>query len=232
MLDAPDVLGSRQGPGAERGHADAQRIRPARDVWHDGTPGEPDGGRGGRIGPNAILTMIPVLDARIGEAARIGLMAQCGIGIPDGSEMIPEAVAARLHRAVRDNLGPHAPGIAAQAGRKTAEYVLAHRIPRPARAVLNALPAGLAARVLSRAIAQHAWTFAGSGTVAVVSPCTFRIRDNPLIREEASDHALCHWHAAVFETLYRRLVHPAARCRETACAAAGAPACVFEIVMT
>ncbi|MBS0123870.1 bacteriochlorophyll 4-vinyl reductase [Thetidibacter halocola] len=184
----------------------------------------------GLIGPNAVLQVIPVLDRAVGPAARTRVLARWGGELPDGSEMIPEGEAASLHHVLRAEFGPRAPGLAAQAGRGTAEYILAHRIPRPAQAILRALPASLAARALSKAIAKNAWTFAGSGRFEVLSPWSFAIHDNPVIRGEASDETLCHWHAAVFETLYRRLVHPAARCREVACAAAGAPACRFEIV--
>jgi hypothetical protein len=53
--------------------------------------------------------------------------------------------------------------VARSAGRRTADYLLAHRIPKPVQALLKALPARLAARVLLSAIARHAWTFAGSG---------------------------------------------------------------------
>ena len=75
--------------------------------------------------------------------------------------------------------------------------------------MLEALPASLASRQLLSAIARHAWTFAGSGRYAA--------------------GPVCHWHAGVFETLFRTLVHPRSRARETACCAAGAPACRFEI---
>jgi divinyl protochlorophyllide a 8-vinyl-reductase len=182
-----------------------------------------------RIGPNAILQYLPVLDAEIGQAGRADMLARLGIAVPDGSTMVPEAPAASLHRAVRDECGARAAGMAARAGRLTGAYILAHRIPAPAQAALRAMPARLAAKALSRAIAQHAWTFAGSGRFTVRSPWSFAIADNPLIGDETAPEPLCHWHAAVFETLYRRLVHHSARCRETACSAAGASTCCFEI---
>ncbi|WP_340299909.1 V4R domain-containing protein [Roseobacter sp. HKCC-CH-9351] len=40
---------------------------------------------------------------------------------------------------------------------------------------------------------------------------------------------MCYWHCAVFERHYRRLVIPDVICRETACAAAGADACLFVL---
>jgi hypothetical protein len=53
--------------------------------------------------------------------------------------------------------------ILAKAGQGTADYILAHRIPGPAKALIRALPAPLGARLLTAAIARHAWTFTGSG---------------------------------------------------------------------
>ncbi|MEM1431648.1 MAG: V4R domain-containing protein, partial [Pseudomonadota bacterium] len=43
---------------------------------------------------------------------------------------------------------------------------------------------------------------------------------------------LCHWHAAVFERLFRVLVSPESSVTEVACCAMGAPACRFEIRLT
>ena len=83
---------------------------------------------------------------------------------------------------------------------------------------------------LARAIARHAWTFAGSGRFGVVDPWTFRIAGNPLIRGERADRPICHWHAAVFARLYQDLVAADCTCIETSCAAEGGrDLCVFEV---
>ena len=187
---------------------------------------------GARIGPNAILQMVPVLDAQTGPEMRRALLAEAGvIELPDGSGMIPEGPAAALHQALRRRLPHEAPGIARAAGLGTGDYILAHRIPRPAQALLRALPAPLAAPILARAIAKHAWTFAGSGRFAVAPgrPLTFTLADNPVVRGETSAVPLCHWHVAVFERLFRALVSPRVRVTETECCAQGAPACRFEL---
>lgn len=176
----------------------------------------------GLIGPNAILQLLPVLDGLGGPRRRASMLDAAGIQvIPDGLSMIPEADAARLHRQLRLEEPERAPRIAAAAGRETANYILANRIPRPAQWVLKLLPRGPAARVLSRAIARHAWTFVGSGRFHVLDPWTFEIVENPLIRGESSSVCLCHWHAAVFERLYQSLVAPSCRCHETSCGAQG-----------
>jgi divinyl protochlorophyllide a 8-vinyl-reductase len=145
--------------------------------------------------------------------------------------MIPEGDAARLHNRLRLEFPSRAPDLARAAGFATGDYILAHRIPKSAQQVLSLLPAPLAARALSTAIARHAWTFAGSGAFRVVDPWTFEIDDNPLVRGEHGLAPLCHWHAAVFERLYATLVHRDVRCVETRCGAQpGSHVCRFEVV--
>nr|WP_276203208.1 bacteriochlorophyll 4-vinyl reductase [Pseudoponticoccus marisrubri] len=184
------------------------------------------------MGPNAVLQLLPQIERVAGAGQVDALLAQAGIGqVPDGSAMIPEAEARRLHAMVRMTL-PGAEDVLRAAGAATGAYILAHRIPKPAQAVLRALPAPLAARALSRAITRHAWTFAGSGRFAALTPWRFEIADNPVIRGAVSPVPLCAWHAAVFQHLYAALVHPDCRCRECRCGAQpGQLACVFEISM-
>jgi len=189
----------------------------------------------GRIGPNAVLQLVPVLDRAGGRDLRARLIRVAGLSeVPDGTAMLDEMAVARLHQAMRTELPAIAPGLARAAGRRTGDYIRINRIPRGAQALLHLLPARLAAPLLARAIAAHAWTFAGSGRfrIAANRPLTFEIDDNPLVRGERSDCPLCDWHAAVFERLFTRLVDPRLRCREVACCAMGAPACRFEIART
>lgn len=150
-------------------------------------------------------------------------------GPPSDAGLMDEGPAARMHAALRARLPDAAPALLARAGRGTADYILAHRIPRPAQALLRALPPVLAAPLLTRAIAQHAWTFAGSGRFRVAGRLTFEIADNPLIRGETAPAPICSWHAAVFERLFRVLVYDRLRAKETACCACGDPACRFEL---
>ncbi len=173
-----------------------------------------------------------MLERHEGAERAAHLLADAGLaGLPDGEHMIPEGDAARLHHRLRLEFPARAPDLARAAGFATGDYILAHRIPRAAQAVLKLLPPPLAARALSTGIARHAWTFAGSGTFRVVDPWTFEIDHNPLIRGEHGPAPLCHWHAAVFERLYARLVHRDVRCVETRCGAQpGSHTCRFEIV--
>ena len=186
-----------------------------------------------RIGPNAILQFVPVLEAARGPDETAHILAMAGIiALPDpGKGLIDEAPAARLHQMVRQALPDDAARLAAEAGRRTGDYILAHRIPKPAQTVLRQLPARLSAPILSRAIAKHAWTFCGSGEFRLAAswPPLFEIVDNPVVRGEASLAPLCHWHAAVFERLFTAICGPGWRVVETSCCAQGARACRFAV---
>lgn len=179
-----------------------------------------------RIGPNAVLQLMAVLDREMGRQARDRVFAGLRLPPPD-SGMIPQAEAVAAHRALRATLPERADALLAAAGEATADYILRHRIPAFARGAIRLLPSWLGARVLARAIERHAWTFAGSGRfrVASLSPLVFELRDNPL----AQDGAACVWHAAVFRRLFERLVWRKVRVVETCCAGRGAHLCRFEL---
>lgn len=191
--------------------------------------------RAGEVGPNAITRVAEALRSHRGERLCREIFAAAGLerhlDAPP-ARMVPEQQVAALQRALRARLGDaHAARIAREAGRLTGEYLLAHRIPRPAQWLLRALPAGLAAPVLLAMIARHAWTFAGSGSLRAKrgSPARIIISGCPLCRGQRADHSLCELYAVTLERLFIRLVHPSAVVRETACSARGDPACVFEI---
>jgi divinyl protochlorophyllide a 8-vinyl-reductase len=193
---------------------------------------QPVGGASGRIGPNALTQLLPLLERAGGPALRDGLLAEAGIfALPDMTGLIEEGPVARLHQALRARQPDLAPSLAWEAGLRTADYIIANRIPRPAVLLMQMLPAPLAAPLLLGAIEKHAWTFVGSGRFDVMSrrPVRVAIHDNPVVRGEVSDHPLCHWHAAVFERLFSRLVHPRWCATESVCGAMGHHACVFEI---
>jgi divinyl protochlorophyllide a 8-vinyl-reductase len=189
----------------------------------------------GRIGPNAITRVAEVLPARVGSRLthelfeRAGLL--CYLRQPP-QQMVEEAEVRRLHGVLREQLGTQqAQGVAAAAGRCTADYLLAHRIPRPLQQLLRRLPAGLAARVLLAAIRRHAWTFVGSGQFEARPgrPVVLHIRHNPLCQGVQAEAPACHFYAATFERLFQVLVHPASQVREVACEACGDAECRFEI---
>jgi divinyl protochlorophyllide a 8-vinyl-reductase len=147
-------------------------------------------------------------------------------------DMVDEADVARLHAVLRQRLGAAVAGqVARRAGERTADYLLAHRIPKPVQALLKALPAPLAARLLLAAIRRNAWTFAGSGDFRATAgrPCVLTIHNNPLCRGAMADSPACDFYAATFERLFQVLVHRQATATEMACEARGDPICRFEL---
>jgi divinyl protochlorophyllide a 8-vinyl-reductase len=189
----------------------------------------------GRIGPNAITRVAQVLERRFGRATAAELFTLAGLSTylqAPPQQMVDEDEARRLHVLLRSRLGARdAAEVSREAGVATAEYLLAHRIPKPVQRLLRALPAALACRVLLVAIRRHAWTFAGSGhfEAEAGSPALLTIRDNPLCRGQVSDVPVCDYYAATFEHLFRRLVHRDTRVTELSCEARGDDACRFEL---
>lgn len=184
-----------------------------------------------RIGPNAILQLVPVLDQALGERARRGLFVEADVALPPpDAGMLPQAQVVRLHQAVCYWFPSLAPDLLKRAGLATGDYILANRIPPLAQQVIRALPKALGARVLAKAIATHAWTFTGSGVFAVQGyrPLTLSISQNPLATG-LGKHPDCHWHVAVFQRLFQSLVWPGAIVTETTCRARGDACCQFRI---
>ena len=146
--------------------------------------------------------------------------------------MIDEQLAADFHQAVRRRFPDRAPELAEHAGAGTADYIIAHRIPAFAKAILALLPRPVAEDMLSRSIADHAWTFAGSGAFHVhrQRPVTFEIVGNPIVRGERSSQPLCTWHSSVFAHLFGTLIGGKYTVIERECCACGAQSCRFELV--
>ncbi|HSN71517.1 MAG TPA: bacteriochlorophyll 4-vinyl reductase [Steroidobacteraceae bacterium] len=195
----------------------------------------PSGLASGRIGPNAILQTIDALVDRRSPEELTRVFVAAGIaGYLDSppAAMVDERDVAQLHQRIRTRY-PAAEwqAILSDAGRRTGEYVMANRIPAPVRWLMQSLPATPARAMLLSAIERHAWTFAGSGEFRAVNgePALIEIERNPIVAGERADHPVCHWHTAVFETLFQRLVSRRTRVLETACSAAGGSACRFEI---
>ncbi|WP_196795247.1 bacteriochlorophyll 4-vinyl reductase [Porphyrobacter sp. AAP82] len=166
------------------------------------------------IGPNAVLKALEVMEERLGHAETAAILADAQIArLPSGAHMIPEIEALRLHRrlALHDPIG--AWGIAEEAGARTADYIIAHRIPRAAGWLLRRLPARLAAPLLMAAIRKHAWTFIGGGAFTPADAWHFAIDRAAAGDRLPPPESLFHWYAAVFTRLYRVLVAPDCICR-------------------
>jgi divinyl protochlorophyllide a 8-vinyl-reductase len=181
------------------------------------------------VGPNAILQTLEALQALAGPQALTRVCAAAGMpGLPDDppAAMIPAQDALRLHRAVAETLPASlAEAVARDAGRRTGDYILAHRIPAPARGLLWLMPGRLAGPALLTAIGRHAWTFAGAAEVTCLRRPELElvIRDNPLALPG------CPWHRAVLARLFQRLVDPGMTVAHTACCAVGDPVCRFVL---
>jgi divinyl protochlorophyllide a 8-vinyl-reductase len=180
-----------------------------------------------RVGPNAILQSIEALRALAGQDTVERIFAGAGLHrlleFPP-QDMVPASQAARLHAAIARELPPDlAFEIARESGRRTGEYILAHRIPRPAQWWLRALPARLSGRLLIKAICHHSWTFAGNAVVSFdpADPMELSIHDNPIAV------AGCAWHRSVFQTLFHRLVSQDIVIEHPACCATGDQICRF-----
>lgn len=198
-----------------------------------GARGTSQGHHGAVVGPNAVIQLAAALRRAgldwVARAAFAEADAEDWLMVPPAA-MVDERKVALLHQLIRESLPQdQAVAVLQDAGRLTADYLLAHRIPRAAQSVLRLLPPALATRSLVPAIRAHAWTFAGSGhfSAHAGTPTVFEICGNPLCAHETADHPVCTWHAAVFERLFGVLVSPHVRVAETACAAQGDPCCRF-----
>jgi divinyl protochlorophyllide a 8-vinyl-reductase len=188
-----------------------------------------------RVGPNAIIRVAEALVTEHGEDVARTVFAAAGIsGWLDThpGAMVPEADVAALHRALIAHLTePEARGIAASAGRLTAAYLLANRIPRLVQVILRLLPAAPASRILLRAIGKHAWTFVGSGSFSVAHgpPVVVTITGGPLRAAGPAASGVAAYYAATFEALFRSLVHPKTSVAALRRATEATAACAFSL---
>jgi len=186
-----------------------------------------------RIGPNAIIRVGEALNDRYGSAR--ACFEQAGLArylAEPPSEMVDERDVIALQRALREQLGiTAARAVCHDAGLRTGDYLLAHRIPRPAQRILRLLPPGPASRMLLGAVGKHAWTFSGSGHFSFEAsrPVRVTIAGCPLCRDAVADEPLCDFYTATFERLFRTLVSRRTEVVEVQCQAQGASACVFEM---
>lgn len=175
------------------------------------------------VGPNAVLQLAAALKEEGGDAlvAEVfGAAGQAALLEGPPSVMVDERVPAALFDALWAVYPHRAREVAAEAGRRTADYVMAHRIPDFAKRLLRVLPDWLAARLLLTAIRKNAWTFAGSGTCAVAVPGgAMVLDDNPMPMPESI------WHKAVIGRMVASLLHPATRLEHVDCLHSDTRAC-------
>ena len=189
----------------------------------------------GRIGPNAVIRLAEALDALESKAVTKKLFIAANLetyvhALPQA--MVPEDDVTVLHRHLRSDLGlGRAASVSWIAGQRTADYLLANRIPKPVQRLLKLLPARLSAFILLKAIGAHAWTFAGTSRFSwhMGRPITLTFEDCPLCRHDRAAQPCCSYYSATFERLFRELINADASVSETQCIAAGGSACKFEI---
>ena len=189
----------------------------------------------GRIGPNAVIRLAEALDALESKAVTKRLFIAADLegyvhALPQA--MVPENEVTLLHHRLRSDLGAgRAASVSWVAGLRTADYLLANRIPKPVQRLLRLLPARLAAFILLKAIGAHAWTFAGTSRFSwkMGCPVMLRFEDCPLCRGDHSTTPCCGYYSATFERLFRELINADASVTETDCIATGGDACSFEI---
>jgi divinyl protochlorophyllide a 8-vinyl-reductase len=192
--------------------------------------------RAGRIGPNAILQLTATLREREGEGTVAAVLDRAGLEdrlVRSVEGLVPVAEVRALHAALQEVVGAEAArSLAAEAGWRTAAYLLAHRIPGLFRRFLARLPTRLRRPLLLAAIARHAWTFTGGGRFAVLpgSPPRLSIEPCPLCPASGRDGVGCVYYAATFEALLRDLVDPRTRVEPAACGATGSRRCELRIL--
>jgi divinyl protochlorophyllide a 8-vinyl-reductase len=186
-----------------------------------------------QIGPNALIQMVEALRIVWGPEQTRSLLVSLGLShyadVPP-QRMLPQEEVAALHTRLHGMVDSQTfKSITYEAGLRTADYLLANRIPRPVQWVLKRLPDAIAARILCRAIAKHAWTFAGSGefSYAWTPRLVFRLRGNPLCGSIHSEIPVCDYYAATFERIFRVIVNDDWRVHELQCEASGGALCEF-----
>jgi divinyl protochlorophyllide a 8-vinyl-reductase len=145
--------------------------------------------------------------------------------------MIPEEWFERIIRETRRTLPEsEAEAVLRAAGRRTAEYVAANRIPSPVRFALRRLPARLAVPLLVKAFEKHAWTFAGGGAFRAEDgyPGTLVLDGAPTCGVASGPSRSGGYYEAAFAGLLE-LAAPGIHVEEVACRATGSPACRFRL---
>jgi divinyl protochlorophyllide a 8-vinyl-reductase len=170
-----------------------------------------------RIGPNAVTRLAESLRAAGYDARSLFLAAGVAHAHDQPpTQMTPETDVITLYATLGGELGTEGGArIAADAGRRTGNYLLAHRIPRAVQALLRPLPARLAGPILLRAIQRNAWTFAGRGTVTTAAKGrSFAVT---FTKAPTCDiPALRAFYAGTFERLFTALVAPQSTVRPVA----------------
>lgn len=187
------------------------------------------------IGPNAIIQLANVLvdrcgrgtaDALLRESTRYSLTDLPGHMIPEEE---PLAFAQRVMAEYGEARGTL---LLRDAGARTGDYLLANRIPRVAQCLIRVLPKCPGLSILLRAMAAHAWTFAGSGRFATLrraGTVELSFHGCAMCRGMHGAGPVCDFYAGTFERLIRQLVSTTVRVHEVECQAHGGECCRFVV---
>lgn len=188
------------------------------------------------IGPNAVTRLAEALVEMEGPARCTEIFGKAGLACylsDPPQEMVPEEHVAELHKVMHGVLGGCcARAVGWRAGELTGAYLLANRVPKLAQVLLRHTPKAVSVRLMAAAIAGHAWTFTGGGTLGWRCGRTLfiTIRGSPVARRLQTGEPACSYYAATFEAIFTAVVGPGVAVHERACEATGAEACLFEVV--
>ena len=178
--------------------------------------------------------MVAVLRARFGTARATAMLAQAtGRALEDmPTQMVDESEVRALVQTCLNTLGHrHTQAVLREAGQRTADYLRAHRIPRPVQWLVRILPARLGFVLLTRAMARHAWTFVGSGSfrVARPDPPELSIENCPLCRGLHLESPVCDFYTGTFERLLAVLERRDTCVAQVESAASGGVSCRYVV---
>lgn len=195
------------------------------------TPGPLRPPRGtGFMSANTVLPLFEVLGNHHGASTRDRIFHEAGLRfLPGPEDPVRERQVCQIHQSVRRMFPTEAREILEEAGLLAADVVAQYRIPASGKMMLRRLPWPLATWMLMRSAQQHAWAFGGSARFATGAAAQMELTENPLVRGERAKAPICHFHRALFERLFRALVHPRMTCIEHSCEGAGGDACRFEL---
>ena len=169
-----------------------------------------------QIGPNAIIQSVRVLQQRYGHSVTTAMLHQSSHlalrHLPEAlpETMVPETLFHALVAELEQQLGPALTAdMLEQAGKQTADYLLAHRIPRPFQAVVRPLPKRAGLWLFLVAIKQHAWTFAGSGSFSTTGILSAPTPTLHLSLPPIARAPVAAFYAGTFRRLFQVLITPA-----------------------
>lgn len=184
----------------------------------------------GFMSANLVLPLYDVLGDHSGPKTRDEIFGEAGLRyLPGPEDPVRERQVCAVHQGVRLHFPETSKEIFEEAAMIAADIVAEYRIPASGKAMLRKMPWPLSTWMLVRSAQQNAWTFGGSGLFKANTTAQVELRGNPSIKGASAEDPLCHFHRALFQRLFRTLVHPRMTCVEHSCEASGGDCCRFEL---